>query len=126
MADILSRSQTARLIAKRLDAALVEKICDASFGCRHLYLFFLGPLARAQLNKHPVQGALSQPGFTHCRSSCIKHCRHWHKCLEAHPTNITTVTLVVTFERCTSAGGSGRASMSLPGGMDIIQQGSRA
>lgn len=51
MADILLHPQIGRLIPQYLDAASLVLICDASIGCRNLYVPFLGPLARVRMQQ---------------------------------------------------------------------------
>lgn len=51
MAAILLHPQIGRLIAQHLDAASLVLICDASIGCRNLYVSFLGPLARVRMQQ---------------------------------------------------------------------------
>lgn len=49
MAGILVHPQIGPLIAQHLDPSSIVTLCDSSSGCRDLYLPFLGPLARVQM-----------------------------------------------------------------------------
>ena len=49
MAGILVHPQIGPLLAQHLDPSSIVMLCDSSRCCRHLYLPFLGPLARVQM-----------------------------------------------------------------------------